>query len=132
MGVSYGLLKTLPSGLVPAEDKGELLVFYQLPPASALSRTASVADGIWEFLGSNPNVKQAMLIPGFDMLASAQRTSGGAAFITLEDWDKRKKAEQGSFALAQSFMGYLNQKFDAFILAPESSCYYGLRTCRRL
>lgn len=126
IGASYGLLKKLPSGLVPAEDKGELLIFYQLPPASALSRTVSVADGIWEFLGSNPNVKQATLIPGFDMLASAQRTSGGAAFVALEDWDKRKKAEQGSFALAQSFMGYLNQKFDAFILALNPPAIMGL------
>ncbi|RDU60065.1 multidrug efflux RND transporter permease subunit [Helicobacter sp. MIT 14-3879] len=126
IAASYGLLKTLPTGLIPAEDKGDVFAFFQLPPASALSRTVDIANKIWDSLRDNPNVKQAILVPGFDMLAYAQRTSSGVAFITLNDWDKRKRADQSSFALAQGFMREFNQKFDASTLVLNPPAIMGL------
>lgn len=42
------VLRGLPTGLVPAEDQGTVLVVPQLPPVSALNRTAAARDELTE------------------------------------------------------------------------------------
>ncbi len=128
IGVTASLLYKLPNGLVPSEDKGSVLAFLQLPPASSLNRTLEQSQKMAEILNNNPNVESSMIISGFDMLASAQRTSGAAAFINLKNWSLRKDANQSSFALAGALTGELNQKLDAtaFVLNPPAIMGLGL------
>ncbi len=119
---TFGLLAKLPTGLVPSEDKGSLMGFLQLPPASALSRTTDVGMQAVDLIRSNPNVETIMLIAGYDMLSSAQRTSSAVMFVKLKDWSERKGEANSSFATAGMLTGALNARLDAigFVLNPPA------------
>lgn len=119
---TWGLFMKLPTGLVPDEDKGSLMAFIQLPPASALSRTTAEGMRALEILQNNPNVKSASLIAGYDMQSSAARTNSAVIFIKLKDWSERKGEANSSFSVAKQLMGELNMKLDAisFVINPPA------------
>lgn len=100
-----GLFKVIPSGLVPTEDLGNLLMAYSMPEASSLPRTEKFTAKVGDMVGKNPNVQDVLTINGFNMLSSSQNTYSGISFITLKDWDKRKEENQSAAALAKTFTG---------------------------
>ena len=99
------MFKIIPSGLVPNEDQGNLLMAYNMPAASSLSRTEKFTDKVGKMVGQNPNVADVLTINGFNMLSSSQNTYSGISFITLKDWEMRKNANQSADALAMAFSG---------------------------
>lgn len=103
--VILGLFKIIPSGLVPNEDQGNLMVAYSMPEASSLSRTSKFTGKVSDMVKNNPNVEDVLTINGFNMLSSSQNTYSGISFVTLKDWKQRKKAGQSAEALAGVFTG---------------------------
>ena len=97
------LFKVVPGGLVPMEDMGNLLVSYELPPASSLPRTTNFTSTVVEEVRNNPNVETVVTINGYNMLSSSQNTYSGVSFIILKNWDEREQADQSAFALSRLF-----------------------------
>ena len=124
--VTYGLFTRVSGGLVPAEDKGILLVSMQLPPASSLSRTTELVKFVEQTALSNPDMQELIALAGYDILGSAIRTHAGSAFIQLKDWDERKKKEQNSLILADTFTGALMQNPNAIAFALNPPPIMGL------
>ena len=123
-----GIFSKLSNGLVPSEDKGMLIAFMSLPPASSLSRNIAEGDKMIDVLKNNPNVQSFMLIQGYDMMASAPRTHATTAFVNLKDWSERKGKGEDSFSVAGAITGALNQKVDAtaFVVNPPAIMGMGL------
>ncbi|AWK62193.1 putative multidrug resistance protein MexB [Helicobacter cinaedi PAGU611] len=122
---TWGLFSKLPTGLVPSEDKGSMMSFIQLSPAASLSRTITEGKKGLAILGQEESVDSGFLIAGFDMLASAARSSGAVIFVTLKDWSERKES---AFAIAQKMMGAFNANLDAFSLVTTPPAIMGLST----
>ena len=80
------LFKVVPGGLVPMEDMGNLLMSYELPPASSLPRTTNFTSTVAEEVRNNPNVETVVTINGYNMLSSSQNTYSGVSFIILKNW----------------------------------------------
>ncbi len=99
------LFKIIPSGLVPNEDQGNLLMSYSMPPASSLPRTTKFTEKVGSQVRENPNVKDVLTINGFNMLSATQNTYSGISFIILKDWAERQQPSQSADALAQTFTG---------------------------
>lgn len=97
------LFKVVPSGLVPMEDMGNLLMAYDMPPASSLPRTEKFTNSVSTEVKENSNVKDVLTINGFNMLSSSQNTYSGISFITLKNWALRENADQSADALAAQF-----------------------------
>lgn len=97
------LFKVVPGGLVPMEDMGNLLMSYELPPASSLPRTTKFTSTIAEEVRNNPNVETIVTINGYNMLSSSQNTYSGVSFIILKNWKEREQANQSAFALSRLF-----------------------------
>ena len=97
------MFKIIPGGLVPNEDQGSLLMAYNMPPASSLSRTASFTDTVSKAVKSNPNVSDVLTISGFNMLSSSQNTYSGISFIVLNDWAARQGKGQSADDLSRLF-----------------------------
>lgn len=89
---TWWTLKTTPTGFVPEEDKGALLVMFNLKPGTALSRTSEVRSNVENILMDIEGVKDAVLIDGFNMLTGTLDTSAGAGFVSLESWADRGDA----------------------------------------
>ena len=97
------LFKIVPGGLVPMEDMGNLLMAYDMPPAASLPRTEKFTDAVSAEIEANPNVADMLTINGYNILSSSQNTYSGISFITLRDWEERKKTDQSATALAAQF-----------------------------
>src|SRR6476469_4733856 len=63
----YGLSR-VPTGFIPIEDQGYLLVAAQLPDGAARDRTQHVMDQISEIAGNTPGVEQVVSISGISAL----------------------------------------------------------------
>ena len=63
-GLSIWSTRLLPSGFLPPEDNGRILIAFELPPGSRLEETRAVAAQISERLRARPEVKSTYVIGG--------------------------------------------------------------------
>ena len=99
------LFKIVPTGLVPNEDLGNLLMAYSMPEASSLSRTEKFTAKVGDLVQQDPNVQDFLTINGYNMLSSSQNTYSGISFITLKDWNLREGVGQAAQDLALKYSG---------------------------
>jgi hydrophobic/amphiphilic exporter-1 (mainly G- bacteria), HAE1 family len=86
---AWFLFKTKPSGFVPPEDGGRLLVTYQLADASSTTESVNVIEKIMKIVGSTPGVLHYTAVSGFNILNGGATSNAGSMFVMLEPWDKR-------------------------------------------
>ncbi len=84
----WGFMKS-PSGFIPAQDKGYLLVNVQLPDAASVERTERVMHRIEELAHTNPGVKNTVAIAGQSILLGANAPNFGAMYVMLDDFHRR-------------------------------------------
>src|SRR5213080_1493675 len=101
----YGLSR-VPTGFIPIEDQGYLLVAVQLPDGAALERTQRVLNQVSEITGKAPGVDQVITIAGISALDnSSSLANAGVAYLILKEWSARGPGED----LRSLFVG-LNEK----------------------
>ncbi len=88
----FVLFKTLPSGFLPEEDQGYLMVSIQLPDAASTERTAQSMAEVRDIITENPAVKYTASVAGFDMLSGVAASNSGIMFITLKEYKDRKQS----------------------------------------
>ena len=104
----YGLSR-VPTGFIPIEDQGYLLVAAQLPDGAALDRTQRVLDQVSELASKTPGVEQVVAIAGISALDnSSSLANAGVAYLILKDWSARGAGQD----LRSLFVG-LNEKLSA-------------------
>ncbi len=104
----YGLSR-VPTGFIPIEDQGYLLVAAQLPDGAALDRTQRVLDRISDLASKTPGVDHVITIAGISALDnSASLANAGVAYLILKEWSARGPGED----LRSLFVG-LNEKMSA-------------------
>jgi len=100
----------LPTSFVPAEDSGYFLIAVNEPPGATSARTVETLDKIKYFLEQTPgikdNVEQVFTVSGFDLLGGGQKSSAGASFAVLKDWDERKSSDQSVNAMVGAVFGF--------------------------
>ncbi len=126
MFLTYDLFKKVPTGLVPMEDKGSLLIVTSLPPASSLERTDKVQETMSNMALSTGNIEYLISIAGFDILTGAPKTSAGTAFVDLNDWSERKEKNQSAQAISNQLNGMFSQIPDATMFALNPPPIMGL------
>jgi multidrug efflux pump len=94
----YGFA-TAPTGFVPEQDQGYLLVNVALPDASSVQRTSEVIKQLEEIALKTPGVKQTMGIAGYSAFFQCDSSNWGTIFVILDDFDKRTTPETSAVAL---------------------------------
>ena len=108
----YGLSR-VPTGFIPIEDQGYLLVAVQLPDGAALDRTQQVLDRVSDIAGKAPGVDQVISIAGISALdGSSSLANAGVAYLILKEWSARGPGQD----LRSLFVG-LNEKMSVI---PEA------------
>src|SRR6267154_2611218 len=93
--IAAGLFnRHLPSSFLPDEDQGYLFINLQLPDAASLRRTDEVTKRIEKILAETPGVEYTTSIVGFSLLSYVRTSYNAFFFVTLKDWDARKKREE--------------------------------------
>jgi HAE1 family hydrophobic/amphiphilic exporter-1 len=101
----YGLSR-VPTGFIPIEDQGYLLVAVQLPDGAALDRTQQVLNQVSDIAGKAPGVDHVISIAGISALdGSSSLANAGVAYLILKEWSARGPGQD----LRSLFVG-LNEK----------------------
>jgi HAE1 family hydrophobic/amphiphilic exporter-1 len=98
--------KSTNTSFLPDEDQGYVFAGVQLPDAASAQRTSEVMRQAEEILKETPGIKYYSTVVGYSMLSGVQNTYSGFFFITLEEWQKRKKPEEQYKAI----MAHLNAR----------------------
>jgi HAE1 family hydrophobic/amphiphilic exporter-1 len=88
-GAAYLSGSRLPTGFVPDEDQGYLVVGVQLPSGASLERTRSVFQRMEHIIAQTPGVRGYNSIAGFSILTRTAASYSGTAFVGLKPWKER-------------------------------------------
>src|ERR1700712_3829980 len=84
----------VPTGFIPIEDQGYLLVAVQLPDGAALDRTQEVLKRVSDIASQTPGVDQVIGISGISALdSSSSLANAGVAYLILKEWSERGAGE---------------------------------------
>jgi len=95
-----------PTGFIPNEDQGILMMDVQLPDAASLNRTNDVMEKITSLILEDPGVSDVVSVSGFSLLAGAS-SNRALGIVVLKDWDERNTPELGMRAIYQRLLGKL-------------------------
>jgi multidrug efflux pump len=105
----WGFLKS-PSGFIPEQDKGYLLVNVQLPDGASVQRTKAVMAHIDAIAQQLPGVKSRMAVSGQSILLQANAPNFGSMFVILKPFDERHDRELTDKAIARKLRGLCYQR----------------------
>ncbi|PWC16021.1 efflux RND transporter permease subunit [Brenneria corticis] len=112
----------LPSGFLPTEDQGDVMVQFTLPAGATEARTTKVGKAIERYFltEEKDNTEAIFIISGFNFSGSGQ--NAGMAFVALKNWDQRRGAENGAEAISARATRALSKLRDAqvFTLTPPA------------
>ena len=123
----YGILAVLtvigfmrtPSGFIPPQDAGYLIVAIQLPDGASLERTDDVVRYASEVIRETPGVAHAVAFAGFSGATRANSANAGAIFVVEEPFEERAggpSADDIRAALQERLGGITDA--DIFVIAP--------------
>jgi multidrug efflux pump subunit AcrB len=110
LGLTYWSFTHTPTGFIPQQDKGYLLVNVQLPDASSLTRTQEVVEEIETMALETPGVKHTVAIAGQSILLNANASSFGSLYLMLDEFDERARPELSSSAIAATLQRRLERE----------------------
>jgi hydrophobic/amphiphilic exporter-1 (mainly G- bacteria), HAE1 family len=111
---------SLPTGFLPAEDQGYVIINAQLPDAASLERTRAVVTRLDEILKTTPGVEEWFVLGGFSMLDATVESNAATAYAIFKPWNERTTREESQDAI----LAHLNREFyniaeaSTFAMAP--------------
>ncbi len=94
MFVTIRVFQAVPTGFVPNEDLGFVVIASQLPDGASLERTKEVTDRISAMAQQVEGVEDVVTLSGFSVI-QGQGTNYGNCWIVLKPWDERAKIKRG-------------------------------------
>ncbi len=108
-----------PTGFIPQQDKGYLLVNVQLPDAASVTRTRDVVQRIESIALETPGVKHTVAISGQSILLNANASNFGALYLMLDDFDHRTRPQLTADAIAAT----LQERFQKEVPAANVNVF---------
>ncbi|MEI7694394.1 MAG: efflux RND transporter permease subunit [Chlorobium sp.] len=87
--LSFWMFKTTPTGFIPDEDNGFVIVSVTMPPGASFSRTCAEMDNAITILQSLPAIKKVISVSGINILSRSSSPSSGLLFLQLKEHEKR-------------------------------------------
>jgi len=85
VALSFWMFKTTPTGFIPDEDNGFVIVSVSLPPGASFSRTRIAMDSAAATLRSMQAVKKVVSVAGINILSRSSSPSAGLLFLQLRE-----------------------------------------------
>jgi hydrophobic/amphiphilic exporter-1 (mainly G- bacteria), HAE1 family len=84
----------VPTGFIPQEDQGYLMIVVQAPPGASLADTTAIADRAQLVLAQDSNIAGAFAVSGFSLNGASP--NAGIIFAALKPSDQRLGKGQSS------------------------------------
>lgn len=84
------LFQNKPSGFIPTEDEGRILVTYEMPEASSTTRSVAMLNDLVKRISAIPETRVVGGLAGLNIISFSNKSNAGTVFINLQPWDDRK------------------------------------------
>jgi multidrug efflux pump len=121
---TVGMFQVVPSGFIPEQDKGYLVVNAQLQEGASLERTDEVVRHMTKIALEDERFKEsvghAISVPGYSILTGTNISNVGGMFVILKPFEERKgKPELTAPAVAK----LLREVYRAEILSANVAVF---------
>ncbi|HAT8178664.1 TPA: efflux RND transporter permease subunit [Legionella pneumophila] len=121
----YGLTR-IPTGFIPMEDQGYLILSVQLPDGASLGRTDEVVTRLAKKVSEVGGVDNVIAIDGISLLDNnSLLPNAGVIYVIFKDWNVRGKSENLR-ALYTKFNAMAKETLDAKVLVVVPPPIQGL------
>ncbi|HAU1815307.1 TPA: multidrug efflux RND transporter permease subunit [Legionella pneumophila] len=121
----YGLTR-IPTGFIPMEDQGYLMLSVQLPDGASLGRTDEVVSRLAKKASEVGGVDNVISIDGISLLDNnSLLPNAGVIYVIFKDWSVRGKSENLR-ALYTKFNAMAKETLDAKVLVVVPPPIQGL------
>ncbi|MGB6068841.1 MAG: multidrug efflux RND transporter permease subunit [Desulfomonilaceae bacterium] len=107
LGLTYWGFRQVPSGFIPLQDQGYLIVSIQLPEGASLYRTDAVTRRVLDIAGHTPGIADTVAFTGFNIASRSSGSADAGMFTPLENASER--ASKG--LTAERIMADLRRQF---------------------
>jgi hydrophobic/amphiphilic exporter-1 (mainly G- bacteria), HAE1 family len=114
LGVTYWIYTRVPSGFVPDEDQGYVMVLIQAPQGASLDYTMNIVKQAEQIMMKMPEHKTMFAAGGFSFAGSAPNQ--GILFAQLKDFDERRGEEHSAKAVVGELFGAFSQITGAMVI----------------
>ncbi|MGO8897804.1 MAG: efflux RND transporter permease subunit [Isosphaeraceae bacterium] len=90
---TYWVFQKAPTGFIPQQDQGRLIVNIQLPDSASLERTQEAVAQLVAIARETPGVAHTVAISGLSFIMQANSPNFASMFIVLDAFDKRQSPE---------------------------------------
>ena len=94
----YFLFSIIPTGFVPSEDKGMLMVSVNLKPGTSISQTKKTRKEVEDIIYTIDGINNIVSIEGYNIITSMDGAAL-AMFISLKDWEARTTKENSAVGI---------------------------------
>ena len=127
--LTYTEFVSTPTGFIPQQDKGYLILNVQLPDSASVERTEAVMAEIEEIARETPGVKHTLGISGRSVILNANAPNLGSMYVMLDGFDQRKGTDRTADAIAAAIQQKCKREVgDAIVAAFGAPPVDGLGT----
>ena len=123
------LYQKTPTGFLPNEDQGYVLIAVQLPDAASLDRTREVTERmnkVFRKFKEQGTVEHWFILGGISLLDGTNAPNGATAFASWTDWSKRTTPQTQQDALVRQLQMEFAQMQDAVVIVIVPPSIQGL------
>jgi HAE1 family hydrophobic/amphiphilic exporter-1 len=113
LGATAWIYQHVPTGFIPQEDQGYLMVIVQAPPGSSLAYTSALSDRAEAIISTNKDIAGSFSVTGFSM--SGDASNAGMMFISTKPSDQRR----GKGHTTADIVTDLSPKLNSLMFAPN-------------
>ncbi|MBX3498240.1 MAG: efflux RND transporter permease subunit [Alphaproteobacteria bacterium] len=126
IGVTWWVFGRVPTGFIPPQDQGYIIVVIQLPDGASLSRTQVATQKVSDIVRAVPGVANTVEITGLNGATFSSASNSGVVFATLKPFSERQGAALSSGAIIGQVMQRIGGVEEAFIIAVPPPPVRGL------
>jgi multidrug efflux pump len=99
--VTYLVFAGAPTGFIPDQDQGRLIISVQLPDSASLQRTREAMAQVERIADHTKGVRHTLTVSGMSLLLSANASNFGTMFVILDPFDERRDSNLSADAIMQ-------------------------------
>jgi len=117
LGLTYWQFNRAPTGFVPQQDKGYLLLNVQLPDSASVERTQRVMARIEAMARDTEGVKHTVGISGQSLILNANAPNLGSMYVLLNAFEHRRGPNLSADAIAAELQERCHQEVRGAIVS---------------
>ena len=114
LAATYWVYIRVPTGFVPDEDQGYVMILIQAPQGASLEYTMNVVRQTERIMQRLPESERMFAAGGFSFAGSAPNQ--GIVFVQLKDFSERRRPEQSARAIVGRLYGEFSAITGAMVL----------------